>query len=51
LNCHGGKKVPGESILKVGVDAALAKAGWETEVFIERGGVFPWERQRENLSW
>ena len=43
--------MPGKSLLKVGVDAALADAGWEPETFIERG-VFEWERQRSNdLEW
>ncbi|GLB38710.1 putative radical SAM superfamily protein [Lyophyllum shimeji] len=52
LNCQGGKKVPGRSILKVGVQTALQDAGWETETFIERGGIFEWERkQSEELSW
>ncbi|KIM40967.1 hypothetical protein M413DRAFT_28071 [Hebeloma cylindrosporum] len=49
---QSGKKVPGESILKVGVDAALNEAGWETEAFVERGGIFEWERSREeDMSW
>jgi radical S-adenosyl methionine domain-containing protein 2 len=44
--------VPGKSILEVGVDAALDEAGWETETFVERGGIFDWERPREeDLSW
>ncbi|KAF4617271.1 hypothetical protein D9613_006258 [Agrocybe pediades] len=52
LNCEGGKKVPGRSILKVGVEAALKEAGWHTETFVERGGIFEWERKREEgLSW
>lgn len=52
LNCQGGKKVPGRSILDVGVDAALEDAGWEAERFVERGGIFKWERQRpEDLEW
>jgi radical S-adenosyl methionine domain-containing protein 2 len=46
LNCQGGKKVPGKSLLEVGVDASLADAGWEPETFVERGGIFEWERQR-----
>jgi hypothetical protein len=52
LNCQGGKKVPGKSLLEVGVDASLADAGWEPETFIERGGIFEWERAHPNgLEW
>lgn len=51
LNCTGGKKLPGRSLLKVGVQASLEDAGWETETFVERGGIFEWERPREDLSW
>lgn len=52
LNCTGGKKIPGRSILTAGVQAALDDAGWETETFVARGGIFDWERQRpEDLTW
>ncbi|KAF9465315.1 radical SAM enzyme [Collybia nuda] len=51
LNCTGGKKVPGRSLLMVGVQASLEDAGWETETFVERGGIFDWERPRNELSW
>ncbi|KAF8651912.1 hypothetical protein AX16_004557 [Volvariella volvacea WC 439] len=52
LNCKGGKKVPGRSILDVGVQTALEDAGWETETFIDRGGVFEWQRVKaEDLEW
>ncbi|RDB14720.1 Radical S-adenosyl methionine domain-containing protein 2 [Hypsizygus marmoreus] len=52
LNCTGGKKMPGRSILDVGVQVALQDAGWETETFIDRGGIFEWKRPRpEEFAW
>ena len=44
LNCVGNKKVPGKSILIVGVEAALRKAGFNHEKFIEREGIFEWTK-------
>lgn len=52
LNCTDGKKIPGESILKVDVDDALREAGWQREVFVQRGGVYEWERDRStDMEW
>lgn len=55
LNCRGGKKVPGRSILEPGVTvkAALAEAGFEDEAFIVRDGIYSWSREREieELDW
>ena len=43
--------MPGRSLLKVGIDA-LEDAGWEPETFVERGGIFEWERERpKDLDW
>ena len=39
LNCIGNKKVPGESILIVGVQEALRKAGFNHDKFIKREGI------------
>lgn len=44
LNCQSGGKIPGRSLLEVGVQEALKDAGWDENVFIERGGVFEWSR-------
>mmetsp|Transcript_5409 Transcript_5409/g.8539 ORF Transcript_5409/g.8539 Transcript_5409/m.8539 type:complete len:321 (+) Transcript_5409:1-963(+) len=46
LDCSGGGKIPGESILKVGVHRALQQAGFDHGMFKERGGVFDWKRDR-----
>ncbi|KAG5176154.1 hypothetical protein JKP88DRAFT_171564 [Tribonema minus] len=44
LNCAGGGKRPGESLLEVGVEAALAQAGFDADAFHTRGGVYDWSR-------
>lgn len=48
LDCSGGGKVPGESILRVGVQEALLQAGFDHDMFQQRGGVYEWRRQRES---
>ncbi|KAG7374276.1 radical SAM superfamily protein [Nitzschia inconspicua] len=48
LDCSGGGKVPGESILKVGVCHALLQAGFDHGMFQQRGGVYNWKRQRDS---
>ena len=50
LNCAGGGKTPSRSILDVGVEAALAEAGFDEEKFEERGGVFEWRRPRDKAD-
>ena len=45
LNCTSGKKIPGRGLLEHGVQAALQDAGWVTEDFIERGGIYEWTRE------
>ena len=47
LDCSGGGKVPGRSILDVGVDTALMDAGFDSNMFNERGGIFEWRRPRD----
>lgn len=47
LDCSGGGKVPGESILKVGVHQALLQAGFDHDMFQQRGGVYDWKRERD----
>ncbi len=46
LNSANGGKVPTESILDVGVEKALEKAGFDHEAFQKRGGVYNWSRKR-----
>ncbi|KAF8521385.1 hypothetical protein BU17DRAFT_45765 [Hysterangium stoloniferum] len=51
-----GRKVPGRSLLQVGVQEALKDSGWDEKTFHDRGGVFDWSRKkddkdRDNLSW
>jgi radical S-adenosyl methionine domain-containing protein 2 len=38
LDCSGGKKIPSESILDVGVEKAFEKSGFNKEQFVARGG-------------
>ncbi|KAL3926294.1 MAG: hypothetical protein SGARI_005655, partial [Bacillariaceae sp.] len=47
LDCSQGSKVPGESILKVGVHKALQQAGFDHSMFQQRGGEYEWKRERE----
>jgi len=48
LNCQGGDKKPGRSILQVGVAEAMQDAGYDEGTFIERGGIFNWSRSEES---
>lgn len=45
LNCQNGGKEPTESILKVGVQAALAKSGFDEKAFYNRNGKFDWSKK------
>lgn len=51
LNCRDGGKRPGRSILQVGVKEALKDAGFDSKAFIDRGGVFPWSRNKDVPDW
>jgi radical S-adenosyl methionine domain-containing protein 2 len=54
LNCQGGGKRPGLSILKVGVEEAMRDAGFDNDAFVARGGIFQWSRglpEPEALDW
>ncbi|VEU35606.1 unnamed protein product [Pseudo-nitzschia multistriata] len=46
LDCSAGGKVPSASILEVGVETALRQAGFDADMFRQRGGVFEWTRDR-----
>ncbi|THH11456.1 hypothetical protein EW146_g8035 [Bondarzewia mesenterica] len=51
LNCREGGKIPGRSILQVGVREALKDTGFNRQKFLERGGVFDWTRSEDDLDW
>ncbi|KAF8159530.1 hypothetical protein B0H34DRAFT_703868 [Crassisporium funariophilum] len=44
LNCQTGGKVPGRSLLEVGVQEAIKDSGWDEDAFVNRGGIFEWSR-------
>jgi radical S-adenosyl methionine domain-containing protein 2 len=45
LDCSSGGKVPSRgSILEVGVPEALRQAGFDRDMFIQRGGVYDWRK-------
>ncbi|KZP24729.1 radical SAM enzyme [Athelia psychrophila] len=48
LNCQTGIKVAGRSLLKVGVEEAMKDAGFDNDVFLERGGVYDWGKDPEH---
>ena len=48
LDCSENGKVPSHSILEVGVERALSQAGFDHEMFQQRGGVFDWTRTRRD---
>ena len=50
LNCISNKKISGKSILIVGEQAALRKAGFNHEKFIEREGIFEWTKPKDHTS-
>ncbi|KIK97541.1 hypothetical protein PAXRUDRAFT_214771 [Paxillus rubicundulus Ve08.2h10] len=52
LNCQDGRKQPGRSLLKVGVQASLLDSGFDEKAFLNRGGIFDWKREApESLEW
>jgi radical S-adenosyl methionine domain-containing protein 2 len=48
LNCAEGGKIPSESIFDVGVPAALTQAGFDEQMFWDRGGKYDWSRDPLN---
>ena len=46
-----GKKEPSKSILDVGVQAAINKAGFDEAMFLERGGKYQWSKSDNTLDW
>ena len=51
LNCTSGNKIPGRSLLDHSLQVALQDAGWATEDFIERGGIYEWTRATSPVDW
>lgn len=47
LDCSSGSKLPTESILDVGVEAALEQAGFDDSAFYKRGGIYEWSRHKK----
>lgn len=46
LDCSENGKVPSASILEVGVEKALSQAGFDHDMFNQRGGIYEWNRDR-----
>jgi len=44
LNCTAGAKTPSQSLLDVPVISALREAGFDAEMFVERGGLYDWTK-------
>ncbi|KAG8733653.1 Radical S-adenosyl methionine domain-containing protein 2 [Ceratobasidium sp. 414] len=54
LDCSAGGKTPSRSILDVGVQQALLEAGFDNKMFVQRGGIFDWTREKTtppSLEW
>lgn len=51
LNCQKGGKEPTESIFTVGVQKALAKAGFDEKAFYKRNGKYEWSKKKQKLEW
>lgn len=49
LNKGVGK--PTQSILEIGVDAALENVYWDEDGFKKRGGIYEWTKSQQNLDW
>ena len=50
LDCSEGGKVPSESILDVGVEVALGQAGFDHDMFKDRGGIYEWNREKGEVK-
>lgn len=50
LNCENGGKEPSESLLDVGVHAALKQSGFDFTMFQKRGGIYDWTREQVELE-
>ena len=50
LDCSNGGKIPSDSILDVGIEAALHQAGFDNDAFHKRGGIYDWTRVRDKTT-
>jgi len=50
LNCTNGAKEPSDSILKVPVSEALRQAGFDEEMFVQRGGIYDWTKRPVDME-
>lgn len=50
LDCSGGAKAPGPSLLDVGVAVAMKNCNFDNDAFISRDGVYEWSRSSETCS-
>ena len=48
---NGGSKTPSCSLLDVGVEAAMDRAGFDQSMFLKRGGKYQWSKQAHALDW
>ena len=46
-----GRKEPSKSILDVGVQAAVNRAGFDEAMFLERGGKYKWSKSDNLTDW
>lgn len=44
LNCSNNGKEPTSSIFDVGVEKALSESGFDSQMFVQRGGVYDWNK-------
>ena len=51
LDNSNGRKDPSLSILDVGVQAAINKAGFDEKMFLKRGGKYEWSKKDKILDW
>ena len=51
LDNSGGSKAPSPSLLDVGVEAAMDRAGFDQDMFLRRGGKYKWSKQDQALEW
>uniref|UniRef100_U3IED8 Radical S-adenosyl methionine domain containing 2 n=1 Tax=Anas platyrhynchos platyrhynchos TaxID=8840 RepID=U3IED8_ANAPP len=51
LNCRNGRKEPSNSILDVGVEAAIKFSGFDEKMFLKRGGKYVWSKADMKLDW
>ena len=51
LDCTSGGKEPSDSLLDVGVRAAMDCSGFDRAMFIRRGGKYKWSKADMTMDW